>query len=123
MLVATALIAAATIGATAIAPAPAGAQAAAPRATTRLTLSSRNLDFGFQRVGTAGKLINDPALFDAANRLVVGVDESALLRWLIKDRQKSGIKKEYNEEVRRQTAAAQPQPVAAGARTPTPPPR
>ena len=80
----------------------------------------RKLDDG---TGTAGKLINDPALFDAANRLVVGVDESALLRWLIKDRQKSGIKKEYNEEVRRQTAAAQPQPVAAGARTPTPPPQ
>jgi phospholipid/cholesterol/gamma-HCH transport system substrate-binding protein len=86
----------------------------------RLNSIGRKLDDG---TGTAGKLINDPALFDAANRLVVGVDESALLRWLIKDRQKAGIKKEYNEEVRRQTAAAQPQPVAAGARTPTPPPR
>ena len=54
----------------------------------------RKLDDG---QGTAGKLINDPSLFDAANRLVVGVDESAILRWLIKDRQKAGIKKEYDD--------------------------
>jgi phospholipid/cholesterol/gamma-HCH transport system substrate-binding protein len=79
----------------------------------------RKLDEG---QGTAGKLINDPALFDAANRLVVGVDESALLRWLIKDRQKAGIKKEYKDEVSRQTATA----VAVSQRaptTPTPPPK
>ena len=53
---------------------------------------SRKLDEG---QGTAGKLINDPSVFDAANHLVVGVNESAILRWLIKDRQKAGIKKEY----------------------------
>src|SRR5262249_20838524 len=39
----------------------------------------RKLDQGS---GTAGKLINDPSLFDAANRLAVGINESALLRWL-----------------------------------------
>jgi len=58
--------------------------------------------------GTAGKLINDPSLFDSANRLAVGVNESAILRWLIKDRQKSGIKKEYDEYLRTLT----PTPVA-----------
>jgi phospholipid/cholesterol/gamma-HCH transport system substrate-binding protein len=68
---------------------------------------SRKLDDGD---GTAGKLINDPALFDAANRLVVGVDESALLRWLVKDRQKAGIKKEYNEKVKQTGAAAAASP-------------
>ncbi len=62
---------------------------------------SRKLDEGD---GTAGKLINDPALFDAANRLVVGVNESAFLRWLIKDRQKAGIKKEYRDAHRALTA-------------------
>jgi len=70
---------------------------------------SRKLDDG---TGTAGKLINDPSVFDAANRLVVGVNESAILRWLIKDRQKSGIQKEYEEALRREKAAAP---------TPTPP--
>jgi phospholipid/cholesterol/gamma-HCH transport system substrate-binding protein len=54
----------------------------------------RKLDDG---TGTAGKLINDPSVYDAAQRLVVGVDESAILRWLIKDRQKAGIKKEYKD--------------------------
>src|SRR5215831_4520026 len=49
--------------------------------------------------GTAGKLINDPAIFDAANHVVVGIDESWMLRWLIRDRQKSGIKKEYNQAI------------------------
>ena len=58
----------------------------------------RKLDGG---TGTAGKLINDPAIFDAAQRLVVGVDQSAILRWLIKDRQKSGIRKEYREHLKR----------------------
>jgi phospholipid/cholesterol/gamma-HCH transport system substrate-binding protein len=88
--------------------------------TERLNSISRKLDEGD---GTAGKLINDPALYDSANRLAVGVDESALLRWLIKDRQKAGIKKEYKEEVRRQTAAAAPAPLAQAPLTPTPPPR
>jgi phospholipid/cholesterol/gamma-HCH transport system substrate-binding protein len=61
---------------------------------------SRKLDEGD---GTAGKLINDPSLFDSANRLAVGVNESAILRWLIKDRQKAGIKKEYDDYVKTQT--------------------
>ena len=61
----------------------------------RLESIGRKLDEGH---GTAGKLINDPTLFDAANRLVVGVDESALLRAIIKNRQKAGIKKEYNDQ-------------------------
>ncbi len=62
---------------------------------------SRKLDEG---EGTAGKLINDPSLFDSANRLAVGVNESAILRWLIKDRQKAGIKKEYDDYVRAKSA-------------------
>ena len=62
--------------------------------SARLDSIARKLDEG---KGTAGKLINDPAIFDAANRLVVGIDESAILRWLIKNRQKSGIRKEYQE--------------------------
>ena len=69
---------------------------------------SRKLDDG---QGTAGKLINDPSLFDSANRLAVGVNESAILRWLIKDRQKAGIKKEYNDYVGAQ--GGPPVPTAA----------
>ncbi len=72
----------------------------------RLDSIGRKLDEGH---GSAGKLINDPSLFDAANRLVVGVDESALLRWLVRDRQKAGIRKEYRDAKK-------------AARTPTPTP-
>jgi phospholipid/cholesterol/gamma-HCH transport system substrate-binding protein len=86
----------------------------------RLNSISRKLDEGG---GTAAKLINDPTLYDSANRLVVGVDESALLRWLLKNRQKAGIKKEYDDEVRRQTASPVPAPLAEAPRTPTPPPQ
>jgi phospholipid/cholesterol/gamma-HCH transport system substrate-binding protein len=84
----------------------------------RLNSIARKLDEGS---GTAAKLINDPTLYDSANRLVVGVDESAFLRWLLKNRQKAGIKKEYNDEVRRLTAS--PAPSVEVARTPTPPAR
>jgi phospholipid/cholesterol/gamma-HCH transport system substrate-binding protein len=72
----------------------------------------RKLDGG---QGTAGKLINDPQIFDAARRLVVGIDESALLRWLIKNRQRAGIKKEYSDTIKPQGTP----PVPA---EPTPPP-
>ncbi len=85
----------------------------------RLNSITRKLDEGD---GTAGKLINDPSVYDAANRLVVGVNESAILRWLVKDRQKSGIKKEYQDYLRQLSAT--PVPAAAAApRTPTPPAR
>ncbi|HEY3202564.1 MAG TPA: MlaD family protein [Thermoanaerobaculia bacterium] len=71
----------------------------------RLDSIGRKLDEG---QGTAGKLINDPAIFDAANRLVVGVDESVILRWLIKNRQRAGIRKEYNNIIRQQKANSPP---------------
>ena len=61
----------------------------------RLDSIARKLDGG---QGTVGKLINDPAIFDAAHHLVVGIDESALLRWLVRNRQRSGIRKRYATE-------------------------
>lgn len=56
---------------------------------------SRKLDSGS---GSLGKLINDPSLFDAANDVIVGVNDSKMLRWLIRNRQKRGIKNRYDEE-------------------------
>jgi phospholipid/cholesterol/gamma-HCH transport system substrate-binding protein len=82
----------------------------------RLDSIGRKLDEG---QGTAGKLINDPALFDAANRLVVGVDQSSLLRWIIKNRQRAGIKKEYDNMVREQDTRASTTPEDAARPTPT----
>jgi phospholipid/cholesterol/gamma-HCH transport system substrate-binding protein len=87
----------------------------------RLDSIGRKLDEG---QGTAGKLINDPAIFDAAQHLFVGVDESRLLRWLVRNRQRAGIRKRYNEELARSPAsngseAGEP-PAAAATPTPAP---
>jgi phospholipid/cholesterol/gamma-HCH transport system substrate-binding protein len=101
----------------------------------RLDSIARKLDGG---QGTVGKLINDPAIFDAAHHLVVGIDESALLRWLIKNRQRSGIRKRYATESGKSPSEippevddldAPPEDTAIGGRTipptatPTPVPR
>ncbi|MGH9315860.1 MAG: MlaD family protein [Thermoanaerobaculia bacterium] len=91
--------------------------------TNNLRNFSRSLDSIGRKLdegkGTAGKLINDPSLFDAANHLVVGVNESPLLRSLIKSRQKAGIKKEYDETVRKQAEQVPNTPEETAQPTPT----
>ena len=47
--------------------------------------------------GTAGRLIADPSVYQAIDDILVGVNQSKFLRWLIRDRQKSGIEKRYND--------------------------
>jgi hypothetical protein len=56
--------------------------------------------------GTAGKLINDPAVYESINDILIGINESKMLRWLIRNRQQKGIEKRYD----------------AGAQQPAPPP-
>jgi phospholipid/cholesterol/gamma-HCH transport system substrate-binding protein len=50
-----------------------------------------------QGEGSASKLINDPQIYDAVNDVIIGVNESRILRWLIRNRQKKGIEKRYEE--------------------------
>lgn len=91
--------------------------------TTNLRNFSRRLDSIGRKLdegqGTVGKLINDPAIFDAANHLVIGIDESKLLRWLIRNRQKSGIRKRYEQESGKAVEGAAE---ADSDDSPTPPP-
>ena len=47
--------------------------------------------------GTVPRLIRDPEVYEALNDVIVGVHESRLLRWLIRNRQKAGIEKRYRE--------------------------
>jgi phospholipid/cholesterol/gamma-HCH transport system substrate-binding protein len=47
--------------------------------------------------GTAGKLIADPSLYESVNDILIGINESKLLRWLIRNRQQSGIEKRVDE--------------------------
>ncbi len=47
--------------------------------------------------GTLGRLIEDPEIYEALNDIVVGLDESKMLRWLVRNRQKSGIRVRYDD--------------------------
>jgi phospholipid/cholesterol/gamma-HCH transport system substrate-binding protein len=57
--------------------------------------------------GTLGQLINDPQVYEAMNDIIVGIDESKMLRWLVRNRQKSGIQVRYEDQVEGQE---EPQP-------------
>jgi phospholipid/cholesterol/gamma-HCH transport system substrate-binding protein len=48
--------------------------------------------------GTAGKLVNDPSVYESVNDILIGINESKLLRWLIRNRQQSGIQKRYDTQ-------------------------
>jgi phospholipid/cholesterol/gamma-HCH transport system substrate-binding protein len=61
-----------------------------------------------QGEGTLGQLINDPQVYEAMNDIVVGIDESKMLRWLVRNRQKSGIKVRYEDQVETEEGAESP---------------
>jgi phospholipid/cholesterol/gamma-HCH transport system substrate-binding protein len=58
--------------------------------------------------GSAAKLINDPQIYDAVNDILVGVNQSPLLRWLIRSRQKKGIAKRYEDEQKKPQVEGKP---------------
>lgn len=47
--------------------------------------------------GTAGKLVTDPGLYESINDILIGINESKLLRWLIRNRQQAGIEKRVDQ--------------------------
>ncbi len=61
--------------------------------------------------GTAGKMISDPSVYESINDILIGINESKMLRWLIRSRQESGIEKRYNQE--RKTGPAPAAPASA----------
>jgi len=70
----------------------------------QLSEAARKLNQG---EGTAGKLIADPAVYESINDILIGINESKMLRWLIRNRQGKGIETRYEDERR---AAPPPQP-------------
>jgi hypothetical protein len=75
----------------------------------RLNAVAGKLDQGS---GTAGKLINDPKVYDSVNDIMIGVNQSKLLRWLIRNRQKKGIEKRYGDTRKAiEDAGATPEPL------------
>jgi phospholipid/cholesterol/gamma-HCH transport system substrate-binding protein len=83
-------------------------------ALNEFTLLVRQLNEVVSKVnngqGTAGKLISDPAIYESVNDILIGINESKLLRWLIRSRQQSGIEQRYQQQ-RKADDAAPPVPV------------
>jgi len=65
--------------------------------------------------GTAGKVINDPGVYESINDILIGINESKLLRWLIRNRQEKGIEKRY--QIEQGKPPAPPAPVASSPTT------
>ncbi len=61
----------------------------------RLNRAAAKLESGD---GTVARLLDDPSVYEAIQDVMVGVNESKLLRWLIRNRQKKGIRERYREE-------------------------
>jgi len=59
--------------------------------------------------GTVARLIQDPEVYQALNDVIVGVNESKLLRWLIRNRQKAGIRERYRDAQRGETPSNESQ--------------
>ncbi|HEY5610081.1 MAG TPA: MlaD family protein [Thermoanaerobaculia bacterium] len=70
----------------------------------RLSDTARKLNEGS---GTAGRLITDPSVYEAINDILIGINESKLLRWLVRSRQQQGIETRYKA-----VTTAQPNPPA-----------
>jgi phospholipid/cholesterol/gamma-HCH transport system substrate-binding protein len=49
--------------------------------------------------GTAARLIHDPQIYQSINDILIGINESRLLRWLVRNRQQKGIEKRYEDAV------------------------
>jgi phospholipid/cholesterol/gamma-HCH transport system substrate-binding protein len=71
--------------------------------------------------GTAGKLVNDPSVYESVNDILIGINESKLLRWLIRNRQQSGIQKRYDTESSKPAPPTPPPPVKPTTKSEAPP--
>lgn len=102
------------------------------QALTEFTLLVRQLNEVVAKInsgqGTAGKLITDPAIYESVNDILIGINESKLLRWLIRSRQQAGIEQRYQQQRKVEPAAPETVPVVPAVTTPvtepvpTPPP-
>ena len=60
--------------------------------------------------GTAGRVISDPGIYESINDILIGINESKLLRWLIRNRQQAGIERRA-KEVEKSPATTTPAPL------------
>jgi hypothetical protein len=50
-------------------------------------------------------MISDPSVYESVNDILIGINESRLLRWLIRNRQGTGIQKRYDERKKNEPPA------------------
>lgn len=72
--------------------------------------------------GTAGKIISDPSIYESVNDILIGINESKLLRWLIRNRQQTGIQKRYDDQKQQAPPPAPGEKSVIAPATPPPPP-
>jgi phospholipid/cholesterol/gamma-HCH transport system substrate-binding protein len=72
--------------------------------------------------GTVGKLIDDPHVYDSINDVLIGIDDSWMLRWLVRNRQKAGIKHRYHDAQETPRKDGGPEPALEPAPIPKPTP-
>ncbi|MEO7793882.1 MAG: MlaD family protein [Thermoanaerobaculia bacterium] len=58
--------------------------------------------------GSAAQMINDPQFYQAMKDIVTGIDESAILRRLVRNRQKKGVEVRLEKELDASAPAKQP---------------
>lgn len=85
----------------------------------RLSDVADKLDHG---EGSAAKIVNDPRIYEAINDIIIGVNESRMLRWLIRNRQKAGIKKRYDDSQKEVPLSSTPSTEAPPEGRPNDPP-
>src|SRR5438067_98168 len=68
--------------------------------------------------GTAGRLISDPSVYESINDILIGINESKMLRWLIRNRQQKGIEKRVETEQKVAPPPVTPPPAVAPASVP-----
>jgi hypothetical protein len=66
--------------------------------------------------GTVARLIQDPSIYESINDILVGIEESRILRWLIRNRQNAGIERRYEDAVE----AGEVPPLPPGEEVPRP---
>ncbi len=74
----------------------------ADQALSEFTLLVQQLNETVRKInsgeGTAGKLLTDPSVYESVNDILIGINESKLLRWLIRSQQQKGIEKRVDEQ-------------------------
>ena len=92
----------------------------------RLRETVQHLDTAADRLvegkGSAALLLNDPGIYDAINDVIVGVNRSPMLRWLVQNRQKAGIKQRYQDATAGRGGQQTPPPTTTPPPSASPPP-